>query len=97
MCLRVLVELFPPGAVEGTAPRADSCVEMGRHFGRHEKMGVRRPAVDPFRLADFRFAQRTAVRFFGVLLVRSAPGDDRADDDHGRTIGRLLERLIRGP
>src|SRR5436190_1584239 len=56
----------------------------------HVEVLVRRPAVALLGQPDLLLAQRGAVGAGGVLLVRRAVGDVRADDDEARMV---LDRL----
>src|SRR5215469_15182289 len=54
------------------SPRAHSFLKALVNSIGHKKLRVFRPAIKLLYQLDFRFAERLAVRFVGILLVRGS-------------------------
>ena len=72
---------------------ADAGGKMLAHTLRDKELFVFRPAVVALGQTDLIFAQRFAVGFLGVLLMRSAISDVAIDNDQGWAVWRIQEVL----
>ncbi len=82
-----------PGLARLLTSLPDAVGEVLGHFVRDEELRVLGPAVVPLRRTDLVLSERLAVRRARVLLRGRAPADVAVDDDQGRAVVLLLERL----
>ena len=87
------LELGEPGVAELLAAAADALLEVLVDAVGDQELGVLGPAVELLGQPDLVLAQRLAVGAVRVLLVGRAPGDVAVDDDQGRPVVGLQERL----
>ena len=66
--------------LRGAAP-ADAVGEMLVHPVRHQELGICGPTIESLGVSDLVLAQRFAMGFGRVLLVRCAIADMALDDD----------------
>ena len=93
--LRILGEFLRPLSMKIAPPFPDSVAEMFVHPIRNQEFRVFRPAVEFLGQPDFFFTQRFAVRGVGVLFVWRPVANMAVDNNQGRAICGLLERLKR--
>jgi hypothetical protein len=65
------------------------------HFGRHEKLGILRPAVELFGQLHLVRAERRPVGAVRIGLIRRTPADDAFEDDDRRLVGYFAGRVDR--
>ena len=86
-------QILPRGMLRRAA-RTDAFREMLVDAVRHQELRILGPAVEFFGELDFLYAERLAVRFGAVLLVRRAIADMAVDDDQRRpALVRVSRRL----
>src|SRR5207248_8950768 len=95
MCQPVAIPLLPPFGFQTSTTifRATPALQC---FLRYVKRLERWPAQVLLGQLDFVRAERRSMRLGGVLFVRTAPGDVRADDDERGPIRHTLGRRDRG-
>ena len=74
-------------------PQFHGFPEMGKDLGRNVEMLLGIPAEVFLRESHLFLAQRRAVRFGGILFVRTPVADVRSYFDQGRPLGFVLRRL----
>ena len=74
-------EKIAPFRMLRSAARADAVGEMLVHAVRHQELRILGPAVEPLGVSDLVLAERFAMGFGRVLLVRCAVADMALDND----------------
>src|SRR5208337_538181 len=83
---------LPPGLC---ATRADAVGKTLVHNVRNEKLRILGPAIKTLREANLFFAERLAVRFGRIVLVRRTVTDVAVENDEGWTALRIAKDIKR--